>query len=225
MGYVLKKLGVFLGLFFIILNLTVLAGRAQAEDFQLWTQVQITKKFSPSKFTLLWAAENRLDMDASRYQTFNTTLGFSYEVFPWFSIGPYYRFEKKRGKPAEQRFFPELVFRAPTKPIEIKNRQRFEVRIFPDTDEVLFRYRNLTQFSHKFKTKPVSFRPFFQDEIFYQPQDGGFNENRLDAGNAFGFLDDFIHFVLYYRWQHKEESNGTWAENHILGTNLTFSFK
>lgn len=222
MGRVWKKWITVFGFILLFQPLPVFSGVGHAEDFQLWTQLSISKAFSPSKFTLDWATENRFDMDASRYHLFNTTLGFHYDVFPWFSIGPYYRYEKKRGKPGENRFFPQLVFKAKTKPVEIKNRQRFEVRFFPD--ETRFRYRNLTQFAHKVKTRPVSFKPFVQDEFFYEPQNGGINENRLDAGNAFGFLKDFLNFTLYYRWQHKQDG-ASWVENHILGTSLGLHFK
>lgn len=194
---------------------------ARSDDFQIWTEVKFSKKFKPSKFTLLWAMENRVKNDATQYFLFNTTIGFSYAFFKWFQIAPQYRFEKKVGSDGENRPLLDIVFQTPWQPIQVKNRQRFEFRIFPDMER--FRYRNRTTLFHKFKDEKVTYSPYIQDEFFLETNNGGFNENRLDVGNTFGFFKDRIKFALYYRWQRKL-SSGVWANNYILGTILGFHY-
>jgi len=189
---------------------------AQAGDFQVWTELKYSHTFKPSHFTLRWASENRFRDTATEHFTFNTTLGFDYAFLNWFSLGPYYRYEKKRGNPGENRPFVEVVFKTPWKALRIQDRQRYEIRIFPD--DTRFRFRNRIKLSHYFGERPVSYTPFVQDEIFVE-QGHGFNENRLDVGNSFGVWQDRLSFTLYYRWQRKE-SGGSWENNHILGTAL-----
>lgn len=217
----LRGVGISLLSLMLAIGFLLIPFRVQADDFQIWTQVQFSKNFKPSKFTLKWSTENRLKNDGTQYFLFNTTVGFYYGVYKWFKLGPYYRFEQKIGKTGEQRPFLEVVFAAPWEPVKIKNRQRYEIKIFPG-EKTQFRWRNLIQFSHLFKEKPVSYRPFIQDEIFIQ-SGTGFSENRLDVGNAFGFLQDHIKLVFYYRWQRKI-SDDAWTNNHILGTSLAFIY-
>lgn len=217
----LKRFGIKFGILVGALLILTFPPSAHADDFQIWTHLSFSKKFKPSKFILKWGMENRFDKDASRYGTFNTTIGFNYAFFKWFDMGPHFRFEKKRGKDGEYRPFLEFNLTAPPDLIKIKNRQRTEFRIFPD--KFHFRYRNRTQFSHLFNNRPVSFRPFFEDEFFVQTGDG-FNENRLAAGTQFGFADNHVFWELYYRWQRKKESDGSWVNNHILGTGVGLKF-
>ncbi len=196
------------------------APEAQGGDFQVWTELKYSHRFKPSKFTLKWSMENRFRDQATEHFTFNTTLGFDYKFFKWLSAGSYYRYEKKKGKAGENRPFFEVVLKTPWKPVVVKNRQRFEIRIFPD--DTWFRYRNLTQISHYFGERPVSYTPYIQDEVFIE-QGVGFNENRLDVGNAFGVLNDQLAFAFYYRWQRKESGN-MWENNHIFGTSVAIHY-
>jgi len=206
----------------LVTGVSSLPSPGAADDFQLWTELQVRHDFKPSKFTLLWSTDNRFKNNGTDHFTFNTTIGFYYKFLKWLKFGPFYRFEKKEGDDAENRIMPELVLRGKFGPITIAGRNRFEFRIFPDD----FRYRNRTRvkISHKFKKKPVSFTLFMFDEIFIETDGRGFNENRLAAGNGFGFLKDHVVFSLFYQMQRKKSSSGVWSTNHILGTYLTLNY-
>lgn len=193
-----------------------------ADDFQLWTELKVKHDFKPSKFTLVWSTDNRFRDGGTEYFKFNTTIGFYYKFLKWLKFGPFYRFQKEKGKDVENRIMPQLVLTGIFGPIKIAGRNRFEFRIFPDD----FRYRNRTRIkiSHKFKTKPVSFNLFMFDEIFIETGGRGFNENRLRVGNGFGFQKDHVVFSLFYQMRRKKSSSGVWGTNHVLGTYLTLNY-
>lgn len=218
MGVFMRK--VLLGL--IVALAVVFSGPARAgSDFQLWTELKYAHPFGHSPWTLYWATENRFADNASNYYTFNTTLGFDYRIFKWFRTGLFYRFEKNDGKPRENRVFPQLDFVGRLGPVEGSNRQRFEIRIFPD--DTRFRYRSRFKVAFPIKTKPVSFSPYISEEIFVEPSNGGFNQNRFAAGNAFGFLEGKIVFDLYYMLR-MDQADPSWDKKHILGTSLALKF-
>ena len=197
------------------------SSEAANNDFQLWTELKYAHPFGKSPWTLLWATENRFADNASRYDLFNTTVGFDYRVFKWFKPAFFYRAEKPDGKPWENRLIPQVEFIGRLGVAEFINRQRFEVRFFPD--ETRFRYRSRFRMGFPIKSKPVSFTPYIQDEIFYEPTNGGFNRNRLDGGNSFGFLGGKITFDLFYRLQ-LDQASPDWTKRHILGTSLGFKY-
>lgn len=194
---------------------------AKDNDFQFWTELKYNHKLKDSKFSLHWAMENRFQNDASDYFLFNTTLGFYYQIIKYIKMGMFYRVEKKEDSDWENRVMPQIEFSANLGPVKLSDRNRFEFRFFPD--DFRFRYRNEAKVAHKIKTEPVSFTPYVSDEVFFETEKGGFNENRLKIGNAFGFLKDRLDFDLYYLLQRKD-SNGIWSTNHILGTSLSVNY-
>ncbi|MFO1463467.1 MAG: DUF2490 domain-containing protein [bacterium] len=221
-----RGLGILFGL---ILLLTAAGLSAKENDFQLWTELKVSHTFGTSPWTLHWATENRFDQNVSNYLTFNTTLGFDYKILKWLKGGFFYRFEKTDGKPRENRIFPQFDLAHVFGITELSTRQRFEVRIFPN--DTRFRYRSRFRFAWPIKTEPVSFKPFVSDELFFEPGHGGFDQNRFQVGNDFGFLKDKITFTLYYMLKSTEAAGtagtpgGTnWTQAHVLGTSLGFKF-
>ena len=203
------------------LSLSLAASAHAQSDFQLWTELKYAHPFGKSPWTLHWATENRWGDDASNHILFNTTLGFDYRVFKWFKPGFFYRFEKSEGKPRENRIFPQAEFIGRLGPVEGSTRQRFEIRFFPD--ETRFRYRSRFKVAFPIKSKPVSFSPYISEELLVEPSNGGFNQNRFAAGNAFGFLDGKITFDLYYMLR-MDQADPDWTKRHILGTSLALKF-
>jgi len=199
--------------------------RAEDGDFMLWTELKYTHPFGESPWSLIWSTENRFDQDASHYMLFNTTLGFEYEVLKWFDAGFLFRVEKEISKPTELRPIPYATFSTKWGPVKFALRNRFEVRIFPSTDQYRFRYRARVKIGPKFKTQHASFNPFIFNEFFLETSKspGGFNQNRAAVGNTFGFKKDKIKFTLYYliRQDHKNEG---WILRHVLGTGLAFTY-
>ncbi len=205
----------------LVLWFALIPSPARTSDFQLWTTLSYSIKVPESKFTLMGTIDNRFNQDVTNYLIFINTVGFHYRLFDWFSLGPLYRVQRAPGSPWENRVISEMVFTAPFKAIHLSNRNRFTARFL--SNDVRFLYRNMTTLAHRFATRPVSFQPFIQDEFFVEPQNMGFNQNRVTVGNAFGFLDDHIQFSLYYRLQSVKQRNG-WIQNQILGTTLGFNY-
>jgi hypothetical protein len=223
---VLKKLGKWIGVFVVFYHLILSPGIARADDFQLWTEVKYAHTFPEhdKKFTIRWAEENRFFNDVSKYGLFNTTLGFDYKVLKWFRAGYFQRIAKKVGDPTEFRLIPTVEFLVSPGPIQFEDRNRFEVRIFSN-EEVRFRYRNRVKFGHTFKTSPVSFTPYVSEEIFIETEHANPSQNRLIAGNSFGFAHDRITFDLYYLWR-SDKNNGKpgWTQTNAIGTSLGFKY-
>lgn len=218
-----RRLGIGLALIFSLVSFS--AG-AKENDFQLWTELKISHSFGKSPWTLIWATENRFNNNASNYFLFNTTLGFDYKILKWLKAGFFYRFEKQEGKPRENRIFPQFELAKEFGPVELSTRQRFEIRFFPD--DTVFRYRSRFRIAFPIKTSPVSFKPFISEELFFEPDNGGYNQNRVAAGNTFGFHKDKITFDLYYMLRLSAEADTptgkNWTNAHILGTSLGLKF-
>ena len=218
-----RGLGILLG---VILFWTASVALAKENDFQLWTELKISYGFGKSPWTLHWATENRFRNNASDYFLFNTTLGFDYKILKWLKGGFFYRFEKQEGKARENRIFPQFELAKQFGPVELSNRQRFEIRFFPD--DTIFRYRTRFRIAFPIKTEPVSFKPYISEEIFVEPGHGDFDQNRVIAGNSFGFNHDKITFDLYYLLRSsadKDTPTGrNWTQAHVLGTSLGFKF-
>lgn len=216
-----KSIIVFLGLLTTLLGAPIL----RADDFQLWTELKYAHPFKGSGFTLRWATENRIKNDVSNYFLFNTTLGFDYQFKKWLRAGFYYRFQWEEAKPEENRLFPQVEFFWKAGPIFFEDRNRFEFRIFTD-DTFRFRYRNRFKFGHEFKAKPVSFTPYISEEIMLETDRTNPSQNRLSAGNVFGFVDGHITFDLFWMMRSDRNQGGAsgWTNAQILGTSLGFKY-
>jgi len=202
---------------------------AKENDFQLWTELKVSHPFGNSPWTLIWATESRFDHNVTNYFTFNTTIGFDYKVFKWFRPGFFYRIEKVDGKPRENLLIPQFEMAQAFGPVELSTRQGFEIRIFPN--ETKFRYRPRYRIAFPIKSSPVSFKPYISEELFFEPGHGGFDQNRFQVGNAFGFMKDKITFDLYYMLQSTEvfgaaitSPGNNWTQGHVLGTSLGLKF-
>lgn len=206
-----------------IIALILLSWSAQVQavgDFQLWTELKLAHPFGKSPWTLHWATENRFGEDASKYITFNTTLGFDYKAFKWLKGGLFYRYEKNRGKAGENRIFPQADLTTMFGHVELSTRQRFEIRLFPD--DTRFRYRTRFKVGVPVAASPLSYKPYVSEELFVEPGHGGLNQTRFIVGNTFGFRKDKITFDLYYLLRRDENNPNPWTNRHVLGTSLAF---
>lgn len=192
-------------------------------DFQLWNTVTVTHPFGKSKFSLFWMGENRLQNDASDFLLFYTAIGFFYSPWPWFRLGPFYRVQKQAGRPFQQVPYPEFDFFAGWGPVDFFDRNLFQ--FFISSQDLTFQYRNLFQISHTFKPGGFRLIPFFYDEFFLGSGGSPLSQNRVAAGNGFGFLEGKIIFNLYYLFQTLKVAgvNG-FEKRHVLGTSLNLKF-
>lgn len=220
--YKIKTVGIFL---MVVLGISFASSKmtwASDDDFMIWTKAKYSHQFKDSPFTVFAVTESRFDDDATRYQLFNFATGFDVKVTKWFKPGFSIKYEKETGKHYEIRLQPQFVLSAKLGIMKFSDRNRFEVRLFPGK-EARFRYRNRIKFGPKFKKKTVSFNPWISEEIFIQSPKGAFNQNRLAAGNTFGFDKDRFKFTLYYMLRSDKKTDG-WIRRHVLGTELAFKY-
>ena len=203
-------------------------GFARGDDFQLWTELKYQHAFKGTPFEIQWSTENRFRNDATDYFLFNTTTTFFYKPFSWLSSGFGYRFEMQ--EPAkggefrkENRLRPQFEVDLPLGPLHIKNRNMFEFRFFSDPYDFRFRYRSRFRIERPFKTSPVSFTPYVSEEFFVETG-RGLNQNRIIAGNSFGFFKNHVSFDLYYLLRRDKETSGGWSTANVLGTSLGFKY-
>lgn len=192
---------------------------ARDNDFQLWTTLAINHQFKNSKFSLHYIAENRLQNDASDFLLFLTALGFHYRLYSWFSLGLFYRIQKFNGQPVQQAPYPEFNFYVSPGPIDIFDRNRFQT--FISSENTTFQYRNLFQLSHTFSKGDFRFKPNLFDELFLGSGGNPISQNRIGAGNGFGFLKGKLYLELYYLLQVlRTGTPASFEKRHVLGTKI-----
>lgn len=192
-------------------------------DFQLWNTVSVTHPFGDSKFSLHWVGENRLQNNASEFLLFYTAIGFYYSLFPWFRLGPFYRVQKQDGRAFQQVPYPEFDFFASLGPVDFFDRNLFQS--FISSEDFSFQYRNLFKISHTFKQGRFLFTPFIFNELFLGTGGSPISQNRIGAGNGFGFLKGKITLDIYYLLQAVKLSGiDGFEKRHILGTSLKFKY-
>ncbi|MDX1386030.1 MAG: DUF2490 domain-containing protein [bacterium] len=190
---------------------------AKDNDFQFWTTLALNHKFKESKFSLHYLAEGRLQNNASEFLLFLTFLGFRYRLLSWFDLGFFYRIQKFNDQPVQQVPYPEFNFYVSAGPIDIHDRNRFQT--FISSEATTFQYRNLLEFSHTFEHGDFRFKPNFFNEIFLGSNGNPISQNRVGAGNGFGFFNGKFFFELYYLLQVVRTGTPAFFEKrHVLGS-------
>jgi len=196
---------------------------AKDNDFQVWNSITLRYGVPDTKIALVWHAENRLQNDGSDFLLFLNDLGFLYSIVKWFSIGPILRLQKPNNGDLVFVPYPEFNFIVPLGPINFLSRNRFQ--FFISNNPLEFQYRNLIRFSHTFTKTPVYFTPFIWDEVFLGTRGSPISQNRLVAGNGFGFLEGKITLNLFYMFQTVRLAGiAGFQKRHIFGTNIFLNF-
>ena len=214
----------------------LLAHPASAElnadsDFQYWNMEAIEGKIN-DKWKAYMEAEFRFGDDASKFYYQHTHLEIGYKVNDWLEIAPGYRqvwelFEKSVDEPGQEDWFAEarpminFLLKHKWKGWELRNRNRFEYRIFEIDKEDVFRYRNALLVNSPWKWTQWNINPFIADEIFIQENDD-FNRNRFYVGVNVDLMEHLTGRI-FYLWQTSEKDN-EWIDFNIIGTQLKFKF-
>jgi len=204
-----------LGLFLCLVFSATKLRAATDGDFLLWTQFQYTHPVEGGPLNFQWIVINRFENNTSSYQQFQNSMGFYYVLVSWFNVGIFFDWVKESDKTGEFRIYPQATFSTKVGHWKFAGRHRFENRL---TNEYRFRYRLYILMGRKFNTKPVTLTPYIGNEIFLETGKG-FNQNRAQIGNSFGFLKEKVRFVLYFMLRSDDKSAG-WIHRYVLGTTL-----
>ena len=154
------------------------------------------------------------------YTDFN--LGYKFSKNGSFELG--YRFAKLKlpsGMRKKHRPLLNLSFSTSKKNWFLMNRHRIEWRNFEGSTPTRERYRNETRilFPYKFMDR---FRPYAEQEFFYEFNGTGYNENWLTSGISFK-VNKEIGFKIGYRWQSRKVQKD-WKNRHLLVTGCSIVF-
>ncbi len=197
-------------------------------DFQYWDITSFEGRVN-DRWKASMDAEFRFGNDVSKLYYQEDILALNYKVNDWFEIGPGYlqafQLSSKVGEEndwiAEYRPIINATVKMKWQGWDLSSRSRFEYRIFEDSGNDVFRYRNRFTFKSPWKWTTFHINPYLADEIFVQ--DGiGFQTNRLYLGVG---IDLIAHVKgdLFYLWQITDKA-GDWMDLNVFGTKLKFEF-
>ncbi len=172
---------------------------------------------------LTLAAEYRLgNDDQRRYMHFEA--GSLYHVARWFDAAVAFRVSRDEGdddREYELRSRLQGTFKKFWKHIGIKNRNRFEHRLFTEEPNY-WRYRNRTDIVVPFEAGTWVFKPYVADELFVNLTDGYLARNRLFAGLDFMFAKH-IGMDVYYFWE-RVCNDPDRVNTSVIGAKLKFRY-
>lgn len=151
---------------FIVIGVLVWSPTAQANDWALWSNFNISGKLN-AHWNWKVAPQFRFDNNFSNHHYTHVEMGLSYKAAPWLGIAPAYRHVLTEGGAdwkTEKR--PQLDLNLSHKMWELNrsDRNRFEFR-FRDSGESI-RYRN--KLTVKFpRLSAGQLQPYLANEIFY----------------------------------------------------------
>ena len=102
----------------------------------------------------------------------------------------------------------------------VSNRHRVEFRFFDGDANDRVRYRNETRFTVPKHLSLFGFRPYVEEELFYELTDDGFNLNWLGGGVEYE-LAKKLRVKVGYRWQ-AQKFDERWEHRHVLVSGLVW---
>ncbi len=204
--------------------LFLLPSTAQAQDdWQFWHSYDLKKKLS-DEFSFKIGGEQRLVDDFSNSGLANVSPGFLWHPSRYFEVGPFFRYEREKQANGdhvnERRWILEATLKAKWGPFKVSDRNRIAYRDRSSTDE--WRYRNRLHIGYPIEVGKRTIEPFVSEEIFWQWNEGSFNQNRIQFGVAFS-LSANTTLSLYYLIKSNRRGSD-WDESQVLGTALGVSF-
>jgi hypothetical protein len=188
-------------------------------DWQLWNTESLEGALSEDT-KVKFEEEFRFGGDIEELYYHHADIGISHSVTQWFSVGVNYRqvYEVKAETwIVENRPHVNTTFAWRFGSLKVQDRVRFEYRVNSASDDA-WRYRN--KVSAKPDWKPVS--PYLSDEIFYDPEEGELNRNRVCLGVA-GTLWRVVKGDLFYMIQ-SSKKHDEWSSYNIIGIKLAAGF-
>jgi len=210
-----------LGVFVFV---TCLGSEAYArDDWQFWHSYALKTKLAED-FSFKVTAEQRLVDDFSNSTVANVSPGFLWHASKYFEVGPFFKYERSKKSNGdhvnERRWLLEGTLKGSLGPLKISDRNRISYRDRSSTDE--WRYRNRIKLSYPIPVKKITLAPFVSEEIFWQWNEGSYNQNRIQMGVA-AKLNQHVSLSLYYMIKSNRKGED-WDDVHILGTSLGLSF-
>lgn len=161
-----------LSLFFIIF-LFSFKSYSKEEDFRLWTSVTAkTKIFKSIEFSI--EEQFRLQNNATQIDQFFTDVGLGYDIFSFFELSGYYRFDNVNedyGLKTHHKFFTDITLQQSVRRFSLSLRARYQTKYVDLINEeegyLLKDYlRNKISVKYDHRKLPVSLK--FANEWFCQ---------------------------------------------------------
>lgn len=194
-----------------------------ADDGQFWHSYSLKAKLAED-FSFKVTGEQRITDDFSKSTVANVSPGFLWHPSEHFEIGPFFKYERSKAGNGdhvnERRWLLEGTLKGSLGPLKISDRNRIAYRDRSSTDE--WRYRNRIKLAYPIPVKSITLSPFVSEEIFWQWNEGSFNQNRVQLGVA-AKLNKHVSFSLYYMIK-SNRRGADWDDAQVVGTSLGLSF-
>ena len=150
--------------------------------------------------------------------------GLGYQFTDSWSIRTGYRhvwFRQRSNWLEEDRLFLEAYYADSFEKFRLTSRSRFEYRLF-DYREDYLRFRNELVIESTRPLRGTDFRPYLEEEFFYNTRNNEFEANWLGAGLAWRPRDG-LKLKLGYRWNYFRVGD-EWRSRDVLVTGVNLFF-
>lgn len=210
-------------LFLFPLNIFAQNVRTLDNDLQVWIASKIEAKITDPWFITV-AEESRMGEDAGRliHQYFD--IGIIYKLSKQINFSGNFRYIKRvKDELSEEELRPHFsaIYYWNWFDLDFSNKSCIEYRLIRYTKDKS-RYRNETKIRWPAELTRYKINPYIADEIFFDADQDGYNQNRLSLGIEMN-LFKYVKGDIYYLWQTSEE-RGKWFDANIIGTRFSFDF-
>lgn len=223
-----SKQGFLFLVFFLLVAGTAL--RAQVNDAQLWTSLNIEKKLTPA-LSIQFTEELRMVENMTEAGTIFSDLGFSYRFWKRLKVGAYCRFTLKRRLDDtyknRQSWYAEASYREKLKPISLTFRLRYQSRYAePFTSEKAEIPQNhlRTKLTLKYDLRK-KIEPYLYAETYFRtgvPGYKSFDQLRLCAGIEYSF--NRMHMIDLHYLICREYNVVNPETDYVIGISYSFTF-
>ncbi|MBI4367988.1 MAG: DUF2490 domain-containing protein [Candidatus Omnitrophica bacterium] len=198
------------------------------DDFQHWSKYEISKGLG-SQFEIFYNPEFRLRDDASDFFYHEHRQGLKWKPSKFLNFSFNYLFARNQGKSGQPKW--EHRGELDVTPNISLGRWNFSVRgrvelrqIQGSSGEEEWRFRIKPGISYHAELFGYHFKPYVENDLFYELERDAWNQNRVYIGASFPLgeakgIRPSIGF--YYMLQSQRSVREDWNSNHIFGTKFS----
>lgn len=215
---------IFVGFFVIFLvGFGQIPSLEARDDWEYWNAFEL-KKALHEQWDIKLKQETRFQDDFGNFYLTAFVVMPTWKPNKFLEIGSAYRYEYAEtaaGKNTdENRFFLETLLKASAKKLKLSNRFRPTRKDVSGRD--FWSFRNQIKVSYPLRVGGGEMSPFVSDELFWDPKQDKFNQNRLILGISRPLTRQTT-LDLFYLLR-SDRTGSDWSERHVLGTEFKVSF-